>query len=139
MQQTSLLNFFGVRPNLALVVLLAMIFVTKDWVSYLILVLTASLLLKSTPIWDKTVIVFLLVVAGSYLLEKVLPWRPIFSSLVLIISATTLFALASAALSGTNPQGFLGQELLYNLILGVAALAVLSFIYQYNVPSRTSF
>jgi len=119
LQQTGLIQILGTNLNLALIILVPLIFVMRHWLAYPALVLWGALLLSSSSGIDKVVLIFSLLLLASFVLSKVLPWQPFFNNLVFIIVITVIINL---------PHFFL-SVLLINIVLGMASYYLIRQIY----------
>lgn len=109
LQNSGVISIFGTKPNLTLALLIAFIYLTKNWQQYLLLVFIAAIFLfQSTFITTKIIIaiIFLLI---FYLIRNLLPWQ---TSLNII-----LFTVISSALI-IFPY-FFPEEILYNSVLSL--------------------
>ena len=111
LQSTGLIQILGINLNLALIILVPLIFVTRHWLSYFSLVLLAALLLNSTLGIDKGVLIFSLLLLASFILSKALPWQSFFSNFIFIIVITIII----------NLPHFFPLALLFNVILGMVS------------------
>jgi hypothetical protein len=111
LQSTGFIQILGINLNLALIILVPLIFVTRHWLAYFSLVLLAALLLNPTLGIDKVVLVFSLLLLASYIFSKVLPWQPFFNNFIFIIVITIII----------NLPHFLPLALLFNVILGMVS------------------
>lgn len=119
---------FSIKPNLALVsVIAASFFVANLWEGFLLVVL-AALILKFAPGFEREILIFSLIGAGAILVKKYLPWHYFFSNLILIILGTFIFYLFLAA-NLILTTIFL-KELVLNLIAGTLIFALLNFLWQ---------
>ena len=111
LQSTGLIQILGINLNLALIILVPLIFVTRHWLSYFSLVLLAALLLNSTLGIDKGVLIFSLLLLASFILSKALPWQSFFNNFIFIIVITIII----------NLPHFFPLALLFNVILGMVS------------------
>lgn len=111
LQSTGLIQILGINLNLALIILVPLIFVTRHWLSYFSFVLLAALLLNSTLGIDKGVLIFSLLLLASFILSKALPWQSFFSNFIFIIVITIII----------NLPHFFPLALLFNVILGMVS------------------
>ena len=119
LQQTGFIQILGTNLNLALIILVPLIFVMRHWLAYPALVLWGALLLSSSSGIDKAVLIFSLLLLASFVLSKVLPWQSFFNSFVFIIVITVIINL---------PHFFL-SALLINIVLGMASYYLIRQIY----------
>ena len=119
LQQTGLIQILGTNLNLALIILVPLIFVMRHWLAYPALVLWGALLLSSSSGIDKVVLIFSLLLLASFVLSKVLPWQSFFNNFVFIIVITVIINL---------PHFFL-SVLLINIVLGMASYYLIRQIY----------
>jgi len=111
LQSTGLIQILGINLNLALIILVPLIFVTRHWLSYFSFVLLAALLLNSTLGIDKGVLIFSLLLLASFILSKALPWQSFFNNFIFIIVITIII----------NLPHFFPLALLFNVILGMVS------------------
>src|SRR3989338_165368 len=126
---------FGVKPNWALAVFLALAFVADFWF-YLVMEFSALIVLRFQPAfsWELgalAVIIFLVFIAA-----RQLPWKESINFLFLTFASPTLFYLL------VNPKflyfqiGIFLIELFYNLLLGLTVFFILK---NYAPKSRFRF
>jgi len=121
-------SVFGVKPNLALAVLIAIsFFIANLWEGFL-LVLLAALILKFAPGFEKGILTFSLIAAAGLIVKKYLPWRYFLSNLILIGIGTFIFYLF------LNPNLIISviflKEIVLNLVAGIIIFAFLSFLWE---------
>ncbi|MEK7555283.1 MAG: hypothetical protein AAB516_00450 [Patescibacteria group bacterium] len=123
--QTVDFSIFGVKPNLALVAVIAAAFFISDIWEGVLLAVIAALILKFSPGFSKEILIFFLIVAAAIIAKKYLPWRSMINLIFLIISATLLFYVFSFPTSIIS--GIFIQELIYNILIGIFIFIVFSF------------
>lgn len=125
--QAAGFSIFGVKPNLALMAVIAASFFIADiWEGFL-LVLISALILKFGPaVGNKDVLIFSLLGALAVLLRNRLPWQATINFLVLIILGAFCFYLI------LSPSLFLSsillKEIVYNVISGMLVFALLLWL-----------
>lgn len=118
----------GVKPDLALVGVIAVsFFVSNLWEGFLLVAL-AALILKFSPGFESEILTLSLIGAGALMIKKYLPWHYFFSNLILITVGTFIFYLFLAA--NLIPTIIFFKELILNLIAGTLIFALLSFLWQ---------
>lgn len=114
LQKTQLADFYGIKVNLVLVLILILaILIDNPW-HYLVLVFWGSLLLKigSGLSWQNLILV--LVAAAAFFGKKYLAGKPMVNVLVLIIGGTAIFyALLDFRFLISYPAAIL-TEIIYN-------------------------
>ena len=119
LQNTNILNVYGIKPNITLAVLIAASFFLADFLVYLAAVLFVIVILIFQGSFQAEQLILGLLAIAAFFAEKQLHWRPILGNLVLIGAGTVIFyLLSSPAFLIGNPALVLG-ELAYNLFLGI--------------------
>lgn len=127
LQQIPGFGIGGVRPNLVLIVVLALSFVTRGFLEYLILLAAAAVFINPGL---KVTGAFLAVVLIAYFFSKLLPWRALLSYLFLLALSTTGFYLLTAVSFIRKSPSLFFQELFYNLVIGGLFFIILSRFYE---------
>src|SRR3989338_1560263 len=96
MQNTTLVNIAGVKPNLILVLLLFFIPLTANFYEYLVLLLVAGSVLNLGGSFNGNVVVLLVALVFAYLIHRRLLWAKYFNNLILIALSTALFYVLSS-------------------------------------------
>jgi len=121
-------SVFGIKPNLALaVVISASFFVGSIWQGFLLVAL-AALILKFAPGFEKEILVLSLIGAGAVLIKKRLPWHYFFSNLILIGLGTSIFYVILA--SNLIASIIFFEELAFNMAVGMIIFAFLSLLWD---------
>ena len=110
-QNSYLFNFYGIKPNIVLVVLLTAIPFMVHFLDYLILIFLAGVLLQASA-------AFLAVSFGAYFFGNYLPWRQSLNNLTVIACATIVFHLLAAPAFLYHNWDIALKETTFNLILG---------------------
>lgn len=114
--QGSDFSVFGVKPNLILAVLVALVFLDLSLPAYLFLLTAALFLIRWRPDLDISLLALFVAAVGSRLARSILPWRDGISLLVLIVGSTAVFYfIADPGFIYYQPAIFI-QEVLYNTI-----------------------
>lgn len=121
-------SIFGVKPNLALVAVIAASFFVANFWQGLLLIALAGLILKFAPGFEKEIMIFSLIGAGAVIIKNRLPWHQFLSNLTLIALGILIFYVILAPNLILSPI-FL-KELFLNLILGILIFAFFSFLWQ---------
>jgi hypothetical protein len=119
LQLTGFINILGINLNLALIVLVPLIFVTRHWLAYPALILLAALLLTSAPGIDKVTLVFSLLLLASFIFSKIIPWQPFVMNFVFIVIITIII----------NLPHFFPLALIFNIVLGMTSYYLMRQIY----------
>lgn len=123
LQQTQFLLVLGVKPNLALVVVLSLVYFIKDRWFFILLSIIGALLTMMAPGFSMALIISIAFPIFFYLIKNLIPWQPLFSTLIFIFITTIIL---------DYPNVFLA-EIIYNISLGF----VLYFIFKFaNSKSR---
>jgi hypothetical protein len=118
-QSFSLLIFSGIKPNLALAVLVVMIFSEKEFWRYLILVLTSLICLNSSLFISKELAVFGLLMLSAFYFKKYLSENiSLFSFLFTLVLTTLFYLLIDFGYVFNNFNSFI-LELFYNISLSL--------------------
>jgi len=121
-------SVFGIKPNLALAVIItASFFVENIWQGFLLVAL-AGLILKFAPGFENEILTLSLIGAGAILIRKYLPWHYFFSNLILIGLGTLIFYVILASNLITSIIFF--EELAFNIIVGIIIFAFLSSLWD---------
>ena len=125
--QTTGFSIFGVKPNLALMAVVAVSFFISDiWEGFL-LVLMSALILKFGPeVGNKEIIIFSLIGAAAVFSKRYLIWQQLINCLILLVVATLLFYVFLSP-SFIFSRIFL-QEISYNIISGIIIFASLRWL-----------
>jgi len=125
LENTSLLQVAGIKPNISLAILITLSFFISALVPYLALVLLTGILLRFEPGFEFTSLIFTGMVILFFFLHRRLPGQPFLNNLILIASGTLIFySLLDWRFVYAEPLTVSG-EMLYNIILG-AGLFLLS-------------
>lgn len=123
-QNTDLLNFFNIKPNLTLAVLITISFFMADWIGYLILVLLAGIFLRFQTGFDLINFAFAFIVLTLFSLVRKLPGQGLVNNIFLVFLGTVaLYLIADFNFLYYYPITVL-KELIYNIILGTAIFAI---------------
>ncbi len=118
LQNTGLLNVYGIKPNLALASLVSVSFFAADLASYIFLVVAALIGLKFRASFEVDSLIMAGLSLASFVMGRRLQWKPIINNILLIGGGTILFyLLASPGFIAANSQIVIG-ELVYNVVLG---------------------
>jgi len=121
-------SVFGIKPNLALIAVIAgFFFISSFWEGFLLTAI-AALILKFSPVFEPEILIFSLIGVGALIVKNYLPWRNFLNSLFLIGLAVFTFYLF---LAPKLIYSFIFlKELVLSLILGTLLFALLSFLRQ---------
>ncbi len=129
LQNTNLLNIGGVKPNIALAVLVTLAFFISTASVFLVLVVLALIALWFEPVVTLELIIFALLALGAFFLSQRLPGKSFVNNLILIGLLTLVFYLiADYRFIVGDPLTVLG-EMVYNIILGGVLFAFLTRLY----------
>ncbi len=121
-------SLLGIKPDLALLAVIAASFFVEDLLEGLFLVALSALILKFSPGFGKEILLFSLIGAASVITRIYLPWRHFIVNLILIAAGTLTFYLVLA------PNLILGgmflKELTLNLSFGALIFALFSALWQ---------
>ncbi len=117
-QNTGFLVFYGIKPNLLLVALIALSFFLTDLFIYAGFIMLAIILLTISGGCCLDSTVFAAIVFAAPFIGRRLHWQPLLNNLLLVGAGTFLFYLsASPVFLITNWMLVIG-ELIYNLVMG---------------------
>lgn len=137
-QNTDALNAFGVKPNLTLVVLVALSFFVPKFYEYLILVLEAVLLLRFETRFEVSLLIFAgLAFVVFWLCEK-MPSSNFLNNMILAGTATILFYLISDWFFFARETALIFKEAVYNIAIGMIVFSALNLL-NYGKKNRTEF
>ncbi|MEK7168342.1 MAG: hypothetical protein AAB707_01355, partial [Patescibacteria group bacterium] len=115
-------SVFGVKPNLALaVVIAASFFIASFWEGFLLVVL-AALILKFSPGFAMEILVFALIGTGAIIIKNYLPWRNFLNNLFLVAAGTFVFYLILSP--DLILSAIFAKELFLNLVAGISIFAL---------------
>lgn len=124
-------SVFGVKPNLALAVVIASsFFIASFWEGFLLVAL-AVLILKFSPGFTPEILVFALIGVGALIFKNYLPWRNFLNNLFLVIAGTFVFYLILSP--NLILSAIFAKELFLNLIAGISIFAFLSLVRQNKI------
>ena len=139
LQNTNFLNIAGVKPNLSLVLLIALSFFIRNFFVYLILVLVAGIFLRFEAAFEPANLVFTLLVVAVYLLERKLPGRQFLNSLLLTALGTFIFYAVIDFSFFASYLFTIFEEMLYNIILGVLLFFISKRFFFHEAGFGTKF
>ena len=139
LQNTDILNIYGIKPNITLTVLLTLSFAITSLSHYLFLLLIAAVLLKFEIGLEATNLVFIVLALIGFFINRKVSGEAFFNNLFLIAGATLFFYL----LVDIN---FLYQniltvfwEMLYNISLGALVYFSSHRFLPYEKAFRITF
>lgn len=139
LQNTNLVNLGDIKPNLTLVVLIALSFFMTNFFYYLILVLVAGIFLKFEAVFELNNLAFTLILFAVYWLERKLPGRPFLNNVLLIAVSTLVFyALVDFTFLNSYPLTVF-KEMVYNIILGILVFFISRRFLFHEKGFRASF
>lgn len=121
-------SVFGIKPNLALIaVIAASFFLSNIWEGFLLVAL-AALILKFAPGFQTEIFIFSLIGAVIIIAKNYLPWHHFLAGIILIIFGTIAFYCLLA------PHLILSfvfiKELIINLVFSIPVFTFFSFLWQ---------
>ncbi len=123
-QNTELADFYGVKINLVLILVLALGMLVSDLWHYLALSLTGVWLLKTASGVDSQSLVLLIIFLAAFYFKDHLFGKPVINLIFLIISGTLLFYLLIDPKFLISGAVLLFFELIYNVLGGLAAYLI---------------
>lgn len=140
LQNTEMLTLYGVKPNLALVLLIILAGITSSLVFFSSLVIVSVLVLQNVFFVSWPTIVFILLTFLIFFLLKRLPWRTTINIFTTIVLFSVIFLILVEPLFVINNVRVIIQELIYNVILGIILYSALFYFFkqQYLSPIRSS-
>ena len=124
-------SVFGVKPNLALaVVIAASFFIASFWEGFLLVAL-AALILKFSPGFTAEILVFALIGVGALIVKNYFPWRNFLNNLFLVVAGTFIFYLILSP--DLILSAIFAKELFLNLVAGISIFALLSIMRQNKI------
>ena len=117
LQSTNLVMIAGVKPNLLLVLLIALAFFVEDIWTYGFFILLAGGLLKTQGFFTPDLVVFTVLVMASAWAANTWHALPAANNLILAGAATALFYLLTGPLYIVSNFSAFGIELVCNLVL----------------------
>jgi len=132
-QTVGFVSINGIKPNLALALIVSISVFETKWLKRIIFILLAALFLKSSPYIDFQTVVFGGAAALGIALIDYLPWHR---------HINWFFALSTATLVGAA-QGVgwfeLGTELVYNLAVGLVFILIVPRLNEDKRPQKNKF
>lgn len=127
LQNTDILNVYGVKPNLILAFLIATSFFLDSIPLFLLLVIVSAVFLRFSGGWEWELLVLAVLVVFAAWTGRIIAWRPVFSVAFLIGIGTMLFYLAVGRQFLLAAWPTVLGEMGYNAILGVLVYKWLSY------------
>ncbi len=121
-------SILAIKPNLALVAIIAALFFVDNLWQGIFLVALSALILKFVPSFEKEILIFSLIGVGTVAIKNRLPWHQFLSNIFLVVLGTLIFYLFIAPYLITSVI-FL-EELVLNLIFGSLIFALMSFLWH---------
>lgn len=130
LQQSRVLSFGNVNPNLILIVFLLLVFkVDNIWFFGALLLSTAATVFAFTPYWFPQVLVVILLALVFYFLKRILTGNHALDFLIVVLLGSVIFYLVINAFRfSLIPVGLILVEISYNLILGFIIWPVFQFL-----------
>lgn len=125
LQTTNVFNIEGIKPNLALVLLLVIGIYEEKWPRRIILIFISMLFLKLSVYPDISIIVFGSLSALGIGIIDYLPWRKELNGII------ALGAIFIIQIIFGYPMAVVGWEFIYNFIFG-ALFVLISMIITQN-------
>ncbi len=127
-QNSHLLDFWGVNPNLILLFVFLPLILEKEFSRALLLIfITLVLTLFFLPYWPKEILILAGLALGGLFLRKFLTGRELWDFTILIFLGTLGFYLIDSFFYCFQKPLTLIAELIYNMFLG----SLLFFIFRY--------
>ncbi|MDD5547515.1 MAG: hypothetical protein PHN74_01250 [Candidatus Pacebacteria bacterium] len=130
LQNTYLVEFYGIKPNFVLAVLLALVVFVDNFWNYLILSFLGVIILKFNPAINKESLLMLFLPILAFYSKKIMIRRSLLNIVLLIGVFTLIFYLvADASFIVKTPFLFI-LETIYNIFIGSAVYLIADFIYE---------
>lgn len=112
-----------IKPNLVLIVLIALSYLNPNWMKRLIFIFIAAIVIKQAPGFTFPDLVFFSTILLAIALADFLPWQQTINSLLAVTAGTLILNLQNIT--------FLPfvYELILNLSLALILLALLKLVY----------
>ncbi|MBI3638526.1 hypothetical protein HY227_02175 [Candidatus Wolfebacteria bacterium] len=123
-------SIFGVKPNLALILIIVFVLLVKNFWEGALFISLLALILKFAAGFQKEILIISLIGLGVFFTKKYFSWHPFLSNIFLIILGTAIFYIFSG-IEFILTAIFI-KELLLNVILGTAIFALLQELWQDN-------
>lgn len=118
-QNTNALTFWGVKPNLTLVLLITLTFFLGETISYLLLLFLVVVILKRGGGFDAGVLALTVLALASFWFSRKLPGQAFLNNIFLLAAGTLAFyLLTDFRFLGSDFLAVL-EEMVYNVILGI--------------------
>ena len=139
LQNTGVLMVRGVKPNLPLVLLVALAFFTSE-LGHFVLAILLTLLPLELLLDPATIIIAVIIIAlGAFLIHNRLPGKPLVNLVLMIGIGTFLFYLiVDPAFLGSDLKTVL-VETVYNALGGLLAFALWARFLNHEKASRSAF
>lgn len=130
LQSGELITFFGVKPNLVLVLLSTFSFFVPNLLTYAMLVLFGTAVLSFAPglSWDNAALT-LVALLFFYVRDRFLVIG-LSASILFAIFGTVLFYLLTSPTMLYDEVGVVLKELIYNALLGVTLFSLNNLFYE---------
>ena len=135
-QSFSLISFYGVKPDLLLSLLTVLMFSTKNFWQYLILVLTGIISLKYSGSITRELAIFGIIMLIAFYFKKYIAeyeFLSIFSATIIL--TTALYVVIDCGFIINNFYYFI-LELIYNVLAGIIFWLILDTAAKSNISSH---
>jgi hypothetical protein len=137
LQSTTVLNLYGIKPNLLLIVLIAASFFVSDTLIYLSLVFLGMIMLSFKGGFELEQLVLGILSIASFFAGQRLHWQPFLMNLFFIGIGTIIFYFMISPAFIFNNSLLVSGEVIYNLALSAIFFKLFSAWLTTNSMLRT--
>lgn len=138
-QATDLLKVFGVKPNVLLVMMMALSFFALSFLDYSAFILIATVLAG----FESGLAIEQLAIAGvslgAFLAAPKIHWHPFFTNLAFVFFGTLIFYFLSEAPFIITSAKILALELIYNLLFGILLFQIVKDIFKRDFSLKEDY
>lgn len=117
LQNANFLSLAGIRPNLVLVLAMALAFFLKSFPVYLSALIAGLVFLQTDSLFEKPLLAIFVLGLAAFWKKRALPSRPSFSFMVFVGLATLVFDLVFYGGRFLSALPSVAGEMFYNLCL----------------------
>lgn len=137
LQSTNVLNLYGIKPNLLLIVLISASFFISDTLIYLSLVFLGMIMLSFKGGFELEQLVLGILSIASFFAGRRLHWQPFLMNLSFIGIGTIIFYFLISPAFILNNLFLVSGEVIYNLAFGVIFFKIFERWLTTSLMSRT--
>lgn len=124
LQGTNSIIIGGIKPNLALIFIITLGALQKDFLQKTVLVFSGALMLKFYPGIELQNILFIITAMGGLLLISILPWKNTINIIIVIFLATLIMNITTGNLEITLAESTLNTIIAILTIFSIEAIRI---------------